>query len=710
MHSVETVGQPDPTGRIELTNAKLHPKLVPQLDAQGVERVSVVGQRLAHLKNTSIDDLRFIGRKWLWEFLFVGAAVSVAVLLYIMLFRDPMYQSEARLFVRLGQEQAPPRTFQTREGSALLTPTTSDVASEIDLLLNADIISTVIDKTGILEAMNQPAPPPSGLKDHFKAAMKSLRNGVDEVAFALGIKTRVPLREALTRQIRLSLGLDHKTGSNVIVLTMRWPDRGVPQPLLTAFLEAFQQFRLDAFQENDVSYFTRQRDAASLAIAEIENDIAALRITGGIEDIETQRKLLLSALEQTMVNGRNAALQLSTAQRRLELLEAPRDIGGPVMLANLPDQALLRSLDERSIQEHANLAQARSMPSLDGRNAAALSDTLESLRISTLRALREHVALIAANQADAVAYEAELRARLVSIAENEARWNELHTKRKLAVETFENYANRLTEAQSVDGLRKERLGNIVLVQEPTETTLSPGARNALILAVGGVFALLGALSWVAIREFLDRRIWRSSELAAQTDVPLLGETLRHRGPARSADYAIAAAALRRRCSKGHTTLAFIALDSDPLNPGSRTRALALALLDQGINDVRIVNLNRWGGAESRVSALDARLTEEVFADQSSALTALGRIESASKVETGGKQSVTLLAAPPLFSGPVGLRAAQAADGVVLDVRAGRDTDTTIGAAILLIGQEGGRIMGVILADLAGYAARAGSVR
>lgn len=209
-----------------------------------------VGQRLGELAGFTIADLRFLVRKWALEFLLAVAAILVASLLYIMLFRGPLFESEARLFVRLSQEQAPPRTLVSMDNATVLTPGTSDVTSEIDLLLNADLVDRVIETAGLEDALNAPPPPAvtpmQKLKALYKRTSAAVGNLVDTVAYALGVKVRLTTHEALVRQIRSSIGVQNTRGSNVVVLTVRWPDRAVPQALLQQYLDAYTQFRLQA--------------------------------------------------------------------------------------------------------------------------------------------------------------------------------------------------------------------------------------------------------------------------------------------------------------------------------------------------------------------------------------------------------------------------------------------------------------------------------
>lgn len=680
-----------------------------------------VEARLHRLAGLSASDLRFLAAKWAWEFLAVVLAVLAATLVYIMIFRDPVFESEARLFVRLSQEQAPPRTLVTPEGATLLTPATSDVTSEIDLLLNADLVERVIDEANLMEAMNQPPPPPVTLMQKVKAAWASVtstaKGWIDEAAYALGVKVRLDPREALARQIRMSIGLQHTTGSSVVALSMRWPDRGVPEPLLRHYLDAFMQFRLQAFEETDHGFFSRRRDEAAARIATVEQEIAALRGGAGIEEPETQRKLILAEIEEA---GRDLAAgtrTLAAIQARQAALAPRREPGGPILLANLPDNPLLTRLDERSIEIDAERRRLAALPTIDGRDAEALDRTLTAMTEATFAALAEAGASAEANL-DAVQNRIDgLRDRLAGMARVEAQWNDLHVQKELALAAFRNASDRLAETESANALRRERLGNIVVIQEPSAPTLASGTRNATVLAVGAVFALLAAASWVAVREFLDRRIWRPADLEGMAGMPMLAAT--RRGPVQPQDFGLAAAALKPRgrggfgggtFGPGPATLAYMAAGVEPRDAAARVRALAQALLLQGWGEVRILNLGRWNdGAPGQRPSPDPRLSEVHLPDERAAMARLGELaaEQLAPQAEGDGNRLTLIATPPLFSSPVALRAAQTAAGTVFDIAAGRDETAQVEAAAGWVGRNGGRLLGAILADVRRTAARFG---
>ncbi|MGI6244494.1 MAG: GumC family protein [Pseudochelatococcus sp.] len=654
-----------------------------------------LARRLEELSTISMRDLVFIASKWLREFLVVVVAIVALTLAYIALLRTPLYESEARLFVRLSQEQQPPRTLLTPTGSTLIAPATSDVTSEIDLLLNADIAQRVIRDIN-LEAQVTPRQPES-FTDYIKAAVGSVarlaRSGVDNLLYATGMKVPMTLNEALARQVRSSLQVQNTRTSNVVVVSFRWPDREVPQALLSKYIDTFLQFRLEAFQEGDASFFERLRNTSAEKLAGVETEIAALRRRAGIEDVDAQRKLLLTELSQAETAEREAALRLTTTRERLAAVEKRGLAGGPLVLANLPDHALLGLLDEQSVAVARERLRVAALPRIDGHELAALDESYASLTQATVRALSDYADQIAAIRSNAAARVALVRARFARLSENEPRWNQLQIDRRLAENELQHNAERLAEAISARELRRERLGNIVVIQEPTEATLAVGTRNITVMVLGVVFAVFAGGAWVAVREFLDSRVWRGRDLAAAGAPVLVSLGRRRNGPGRD-ELAPAAVTLRQSFAQGEPrSIVCMALRDEPSHAATqaaaRVRALALALRDQGEKSVRIINAGRWpaGGKAGAAGLAELDVPTDTGGLERVAAAAEGR---------DGFDGITLIATGPLFSGPIPLRAAQTAGGVVLDVAAGRDELAQVREVVSWIDRNGGLALGLVL--------------
>ena len=669
---------------------------------------SPLESRFMQVQSLSLHDILFCIRKWKWEFLLVTITTVLATLLYIMLFRDPVFVSEARLFIRVSQEQTAPRTLMMQEGTMLLTPATSDVTSEIDLFLNSDLADEVIRIAGLLDAVAEPPPQPETLVEHLRATVMtvsdSLREMTNTVAYALGIKVRLSPREALIREIRSSLGIENSRGSNVVIVSMRWPDPDVPRILLQHYLDSFLQFRLDAFRGGDAPYFERQTETARTQVQELETRIASLRSATGIEDVDAQRSLLINSHEEGLRHLRETQQTLAQIRSRIIALEARGDDGDPLVLADLPDNPILRLLDERSIALYEERLRLQAQPSLDGTDLAALNHALRALTRSTLQTIRDYEERFVEFQADAQAILGGLEQRLAALSSHESEWNALQVELSLARQQYEDHARRLSEARRAEDLQLERISNVVVIQQPTEAHLATGTRNVVVLTVGGVFALLLGGSWLVLREALESRVWRPKDLSSVTGLTLLGATRSRWGSPIQDDMALAAASVGSICARrGIRTLAYMAVSHESREPALRCRYLVAGLLSIGFKEVEIINAGRWVEQGTR-SDTDGKIHERTIPD-----AALLNRDAKLAVDTVEAGKLRLIAVPPLFSSVTAMKVAGAVDAILFDVTAGSDELTEIEAAERWIRLNGARSVGMILADVRPYAINASAV-
>ena len=219
-------------------------------------------------------------------------------------------------------------------------------------------------------------------------------------------------------------------------------------------------------------------------------------------------------------------------------------------------------------------------------------------------------------------------------------------------------------------------------------------------------ALLAAGAWIAIREFLDTRVWRPADLARMGAAPLLGLTRRRSIRNREPGFTAVAATLQSICAAQNLhTIAYMAVGKEAQNPERRVVALASDLVGLGFDKVRIFNVGRWKDSVRFRSRRNGVVVDS-FGTVAEALFAL-KLRQAED-EGARCHSLCILATPPLFSDPVSLKVARAVQGTVLDVRSGAAEGADVEAAAHWLRQNDVRIIGIILADVSRSAAHGSS--
>lgn len=463
-----------------------------------------------------IGDIGFIAAKWMWQFLAILLLVIAAGLIYIGLIRSPVFESETRLFVRVSQEQLP-QTMRTRDGVTFMPSSRADVVSEIDLLLNGDLVERVINATRLDEIVTATPPPPETLlqavRQEVESVVDMVRDQLDEVLILLGLRTRLTLREALIEQVQRSIQILNTRDSNVIALRIRWGAREVPHFLLTHYLEAYLDFRHDVFSADEPNYFEQQLEDARAAIQGISLRQRELRTEGDIHAIAEQRANLVSLLSEARAERQTAVNRLRRARSRLEAFQnqTPMEAGVPV-LANIPDHQILSGLDQSAIQLSASIERMSARGLLQAAEGEALQREYALVRATTIETLQDYADSLEIEVEALSARIAEHEARLERLSAFEADWRATERDMSIVERSYRHFAERLDEARDLEELRAARMGNVVVLQPPSEGRLTTDVRNARLLAVIAVFGLLLALAWVSVREYFDRRIYRAQEV------------------------------------------------------------------------------------------------------------------------------------------------------------------------------------------------------
>lgn len=636
--------------------------------------------------------------RWFWEFVGVLALIVLLGLAYIALLRDPAFVSEARLFVRVSQEQTPPQTIFAGTDVSFLANSSGDVISEIDLFLNGDLVDKVIDAANLEALVSAPRIEPEGtlarIKFQATETMASIQSAVDEVLIAMRLKSRMTVREVLTEQIKQSIRVQNTTGSNVIVVGFQWGDRNVPQPLLQHYLDAFLDFRVDVFSTGEPAYFMNQREVAEAELARLSEDRARLRQQSGFHATETQRAQIVTLLEtqrQELADLRN---ELDQARTRLAALAAAQ--GGEIALANVPGHPLLTALDERSVALIADIEGARAGP-----ERIEILAKIDAVRAATEQALADYVETLAGRIAGSEAQIEALEMRLSDMADFEQEWTATERSLEIAEEQYQFFANRVNELQSLAELRQQRIGNIVVLQEPSAPRLEQRVRNKSLLIAIGVFGLISALAWIALREFLDDRLRTVDDVETLTGKPPLGILPRKaKGAQRRQAFSLAAAEIApelkaARRNGGRSVLLYCAAATQPRQIEDDARLLAAAFDRFGFGPVQIVNLAGWK-EKSRSAAKESKNQNvEHFTTEEDANGYLNECERTRAILREGDQALTILVSQPIELSPVAMRAAQLSDRVLLTLTAGKDTRREVERAVRRQVGTGVAIAGVI---------------
>lgn len=462
------------------------------------------------LPAVSLADLAEIVYRRRWGIILIVLASIIGTTGYVMLIRGDSYVAEARLLVRLGQEQAPaPTTIADRQmmvgGQAGLG------SGEMELLRSRDLIERLVDK---VDLTNKTRPPPTGLfgliKEKAREVWGDIREGLDDLLIRIGLKPYLTPRELAIETVARALVVDSPPTSNVVIARVVWPDRGVPGALLQTLLDLYFAHRSTIYQgATAATFFRERRQETNLRLAAAEEALAAFEREHAISSPDEQRNTLIKRLSEAETGVDSARVERDQAEAALRQFTQARESGeqelamfavssfGTALQQTLAGQ--LASAAARWLSAQTTLGpQDQSMRRLRS-EISAISGMLQQQIQAKVDERREALTLRETLRDDIATELRRLQDAMVQ-------WHELRRAVSSSARAYEFNDNKLNEAMGIAALEQARIGNVVVAQQPSEQALPLGVRKSsmLLLAVAGGFILAGI--WVTGSEFFDHRL------------------------------------------------------------------------------------------------------------------------------------------------------------------------------------------------------------
>ncbi len=484
------------------------------------------------LPAVSLHEIAELLFRRIWSVVGIVTVAVAAAGIYVFLIRGDAWVAEAKILVRLGQEQAPLPTMLA-DRQALVATTPSHVNSEMELIRSRDLIARLVDRVDLTP---QPRPEPTSLfgrlRETARDAYKQIQSLTDDLLVAIGARVRLTPREAAIEAISRSLILETQPNSNVVGARFLWPQRGVPEEILRQLLDLYFEMRAGMFQGSQaVSFFTERRRETALRLQEAEAALSTFERDNGITSPEEQRTALSRRLVEAETALQAAALELAMARTAMDQLDAARAAGdetlsGVALAGNPLQQSIateLATLGARSAGSQTTLNPQDVNVRRQRAEMAALSRQLAEQVRATLVQRQD---LLEARERQRASIQAELDAFQAELP----RWHELRRDVDSARRAYEFNDNKLNDSLAVAALEQARIGNVQLVQHPAEAASPVGVRKMSMILLSAIVGLVLALAWVALRSFFDHRLYGREDVERHLGLRVLAVAPRLRDP------------------------------------------------------------------------------------------------------------------------------------------------------------------------------------
>lgn len=424
--------------------------------------------------------------------------------------------------------------------------------AEMTVLVRRDRIDTVVSAAaqavpaGTLEVREADI--------YGEVALLGSRELLEQVAVAQGLvpsdaPDQAEARDRAVAALRRAITVTPVRRTTMIRVAYRGRDRAQAVALLETLSARYLEKHLALHRPAGTqAFFAEQAVRRESALREAEAQLQAFTARAGVVAADREKASVLQQASEFEAAQRQTRASLADADRRLASLEQA--------LATTPERLVTRRSDSGNVEfvrsiraqllqldlKRADLA-ARFTPAYPPLMQVELD--LASLRASLAAAeavplveettdqnpthqwLRGEAARVRAERQALVARASALRSSVAGYQAEAARLSTLEFEQQTLLRAVEEareqhalYRRRQEEARISDALDQARLANVTLAEAP-HAPHTPSSPRPLVLAGGGVLALLLAVGAALARHVRDPRFRSPDEVLTVLDVPVL---------------------------------------------------------------------------------------------------------------------------------------------------------------------------------------------
>jgi uncharacterized protein involved in exopolysaccharide biosynthesis len=475
----------------------------------------------------SLYDLAFITFKHKWSVVTILLVSLLSGVVWLWLIRDDLYETTAKIMVRMGPEQAAPATVLSRN-PMITTFRDQDVNTELAILGSTDLLVYLVDQLG-MDKPEPPKPVPAGLipriRYHGKAAVRALKDYYDEFMITIGLRERLSQKEKAIVMLQKSLGGAPQKDSNVLEIKLKLPNKQVVHFVLNTLLDDYLAFRRKMHDTpNAVGFFEKEAAQARAQMQASETELKQFEKQSDIVAIDKQQQVLIEQIAQAQRSLADAEIARNETADKVQRLEAQMKKEEPDVAviglfgkSVLPEEMLLRLAELQGEREKLRLTELDDGARI--RNNRAQFRTLLGVVESNLRsAMADAEAAWQSRRSDV----AGLEARLKTLHDSQMQWAALSRTSHVLEENYLFHERKLKEASANAALNQQNVGSAVIIQRAIPPLAPAGMRKLTLLGIILAASLFVCVAWISLAEFFDGGIYRREDLARALDVPVLG--------------------------------------------------------------------------------------------------------------------------------------------------------------------------------------------
>lgn len=501
----------------------------------------------------SVYDLIAIFRRRFFTILFCFLAVMVAVIVAVIVNR-PKFESESKLFVRVGRESIGLDPTATITGQVLgfNVERETEINSVAELVKNHDVLEAAVDAIGV-DRVLQPAPenfltPVYVAIDNAKAKLKGML--VSESDDGPSVEDDEWDREEAIEILDEVVSVSAPKASSVISVSSKAFSPQLAQEIAATVVEHYLEAHSKSSRpEGSLEFFQQQASELRDRVSMLRDELAKRHVDDGIVSLDSQFSLL--GTNKAELESRIMSIQgerEAAAARKRELEKALTAESQTVVLQEIegglgaPSTGMRRQLFDLEIQASQMLSrlqpnhptvmaineQIKELREIVGEQQGVeeasttlgLNPAWQQLQVS----LATETATLAAHEAALEAGKLQLAKVNSQVAELNQRsrdYEELEREIQMAEINYRRYAESLERARIDTELETNNITNVTVAQKATldRKPIFPDKKTILILGTALAAMFGGAMALLA--EFLDRSLRKPEELEEFIGLPVI---------------------------------------------------------------------------------------------------------------------------------------------------------------------------------------------
>jgi polysaccharide biosynthesis protein PslE len=456
------------------------------------------------------------------------------------------YRSEAKLFIKLGRENAgldATTTLGQTPSVAIPTGREEEINTEVEVLGTDSLLRKVVDQIGAGVILDEKGTLPAGPLAWTSAT-------VDQWSRDFGLVTPLSAPERALISLKKHLSIEPVRKTNIIVVGHEGPRPELSQQIVARLVDLYldEHGRLNRTRGAH-GFMAEQATALKAHLARLEDELRVLKNQTGLASPAEQRQTLVAGIARLddELKITNAAVAAAQAESReigsalsgmSETQPLAKDLGHPNAAADGMRQQLYalqlkeNELASRVTDRDEELRVVRDQIVSARKTVEAMADSRTQTTIGPNRIYEEgrlslfrqkaNLASLQAKSSMIVVQLAQAHEQLKTLNNHETRIGQIQREIQILDANYRKYSDSLEQARVDEALEKQRISNINVAQPPTLSRQPVRPRKSIALAFGFLIAFFGGLAIPLVAEYLDPTFRCSGDIESRLNLPVLG--------------------------------------------------------------------------------------------------------------------------------------------------------------------------------------------